>query len=166
MPSTLIKLTASIVSAHAASTEMTADQLLQEIQSVHAALKRLETGEITPVEVQPAAPAMAPKKSIQKNQVVCLVCGKDGFKTLARHLKQAHDMKPGEYRKQFGLPAGTALVAKGYSEARRQQALQNNLAGNLEKARAAKRKKPAAAPAPVAKPKAAAKKKNPATPKV
>lgn len=163
MPSPLIELTASIVSAHAASTGMSADQLLQEIQTVHAALKRLEAGEVTPVEGQPATPAMEPKKSIQKNQVVCLICGKDGFKTLTRHLKQSHDMKPGEYRKQFGLPAGTTLVAKGYSEARRQQALKNNLAGNLEKARAAKGKRQMPAPASVTKSKAAAKK--PATSK-
>ena len=159
MPSPLIELTASIVSAHAASTEMTADQLLQEIQTVHAALKQLESGETTPVEAQPAAPAMEPKKSIQKNQVVCLICGKSGLKTLARHLKQEHDMKPAVYRKQYGLPAGTALVAKGYSEERRQQALKNNLAGNLEKARAAKGKKQMPAPVSVTKSKAAPKKK-------
>lgn len=145
MPLPLIELTASIVSAHAASTELTSEQLLQEIQTVHAALKRLEFGETIPVEVQPAAPAMEPKKSIQKNQVVCLICGKSGLKTLARHLKQEHDMKPAVYRKQFGLPVGTALVDKGYSEERRQQALKNNLAGNLEKARAAKGKKQAPA---------------------
>lgn len=162
MPSPLIELTANIISAHAASTELTADQLLQEIQAVHAALKRLEAGETSPVEGQPAAPSMEPKKSIQKNQVVCLICGKGGFKTLTRHLKQAHDMKPGQYRKQFGLPAGTALVAKGYSESRRQQALKNNLAGNLEKARAAKGEKQGTASAPVTKPKTAAKKR-PAT---
>lgn len=162
MASQLIELTATIVSAHASATGMTADQLLQEIQTVHAALKRLEAGEVTPLEGQPAAPAMQPKKSIQKNQVVCLICGKGGFKTLTRHLKQAHGMKPGEYRKQFGLPAGTALVAKGYSESRRQQALKNNLAGNLEKARAAKGaknlKKVATAPAKSSKPAQAEKK--------
>jgi len=141
MPSPLIELTARIVSAHASSTKMTFDRLLQEIQSVHATLKQLEPGEATPIEAQPAAPAMEPRKSIQKNQVICLICGKGGFKTLTRHLKQTHDMLPGEYRKQFGLAAGTSLVAKGYSEFRRQQALKNNLAGNLEKARAAKGKK-------------------------
>ena len=157
MASQLIELTATIVSAHASASGMTADQLLQEIQTVHAALKRLEAGEVAPLEGQPATPAMEPKKSIQKNQVVCLICGKGGFKSLTRHINQAHAMKPGQYRKQFGLPAGTALVAKGYSESRRQQALKNNLAGNLEKARATKGKKQA--PAPVAKSKAAAKKK-------
>ncbi len=165
MSSILVELTANIVSSHAASVEMTSDELLQEIQKVYGMLKQLE-GEL-PVEGETApaaAPAMAPKKSIQKDQVVCLICNKGGFKTLTRHLKQVHNMKPGEYRKQFGLPAGTALAAKSYSEARRAAAQKNNLAANLEKARAtrmanlaakkktasAKPKKAAVKPAPKA----------------
>lgn len=137
MSSILVELTANIVSSHAASVEMTSEELLQEIQRVYGMLKQLE-GE-QPVEGEGAAkatPAMAPKKSIQKDQVICLICNKGGFKTLTRHLKQVHNMKPGEYRKQFGLPAGTALAAKNYSEARRAAAQKNNLAANLEKARA------------------------------
>lgn len=136
MSSILVELTANIVSSHAASVEMTSDELLQEIQRVYGMLKQLE-GDL-PVEgdAAKAAPAMAPKKSIQKDQVVCLICNKGGFKTLTRHLKQVHNMKPGEYRKQFGLPAGTPLAAKNYSEARRAAAQKNNLAANLEKARA------------------------------
>ncbi len=137
MSSILVELTANIVSSHAASVEMTSDELLQEIQRVFGMLKQLEGDQ--PLEgeiVAKAAPAMAPKKSIQKDQVVCLICNKGGFKTLTRHLKQVHNIKPGEYRKQFGLPAGTALAAKSYSEARRTAAQQNNLAANLEKARA------------------------------
>lgn len=137
MSSILVELTANIVSSHAASVEMSSEELLQEIQKVYGMLKQLE-GDL-PVEGEAAAksaPAMAPKKSIQKDQVVCLICNKGGFKTLTRHLKQVHNMKPGEYRKQFGLPAGTALAAKSYSEARRAAAQKNNLAANLEKARA------------------------------
>lgn len=164
MSSILVELTANIVSSHAASVEMTADELLQEIQKVYQTLKQLEGDQ--PIEGEPsaaAAPAMAPKKSIQKDQVVCLICNKGGFKTLTRHLNQVHNMKPGQYRKQFGLPAGTPLAAKNYSEARRAAAQKNNLAANLEKARAtrmanlatkkaapAKAKKTAAKPAPKA----------------
>ena len=137
MSSILVELTANIVSSHAASVEMSSEELLQEIQKVYGMLKQLE-GDL-PIEGEAAAkaaPTMAPKKSIQKDQVVCLICNKGGFKTLTRHLKQVHNMKPGEYRKQFGLPAGTALAAKSYSEARRAAAQKNNLAANLEKARA------------------------------
>ena len=76
------------------------------------------------------------KKAFQNDQVGCLVCGKTGFKTLTRHLKQAHDLKPGQYRKQFNIPSSQSLTAKNYSEARRKSANENNLAANLEKARA------------------------------
>lgn len=140
MPSTLTELTASIVSAHAATVEMTQDELLAEIQKVHATLKALEEGVVAApeqaVETE-AAPVMSAKKSIQKNQIVCLICGKGGFKTLTRHLKKAHDMKPVDYRKQFGLPPGTSLTAKSYSEARRESALKNNLGEKLTKGRVA-----------------------------
>jgi hypothetical protein len=78
------------------------------------------------------------KKAFQNDQVGCLVCGKTGFKTLTRHLKQAHDLKPGQYRKQFNIPSSQSLTAKNYSEARRKSANENNLAANLEKARAVK----------------------------
>lgn len=140
MPSTLTELTASIVSAHAATVEMTADELLAEIQKVYVTLKALDEGVVAaseqPVEAE-APPVISAKKSIQKNQIVCLICGKGGFKTLSRHLKQAHDMKASVYRKQFGLPAGTALAAKSYSESRRESALKNNLGEKLAKGREA-----------------------------
>ncbi|GFO60084.1 hypothetical protein GMST_24090 [Geomonas silvestris] len=64
-----------------------------------------------------------------------MVCGKGGFKTLARHLSTAHGMKPGEYKKQFGIPSKQALSAKNYSEARRKMAQDRGLADNLAKAR-------------------------------
>ena len=90
---------------------------------------------------------MSIKKAFQNDQVCCLICGKTGFKTLTRHLKQAHDMKPGQYRKQFNIPSAQSLTAKNYSEARRKAANENNLAANLEKARAVRAaKKDAAKP--------------------
>jgi len=75
-----------------------------------------------------------------------MVCGKGGFKTLKRHLSQAHSLKPGQYRKQFGIPSTQKLAAKSYSEARRQTALDNNLADGLAKARAKKAGKKAPVP--------------------
>jgi predicted transcriptional regulator len=63
------------------------------------------------------------------------------MKTLKRHLSTAHGMKPGQYRKAFSIPAGTALVAKNYSEARKKMAADLHLADRLVKARAARGKK-------------------------
>jgi predicted transcriptional regulator len=146
MTSSLVELTASIVASHAVGTEMSSDELIQEINTVFATLKKLETdGAAT--ETAPAAgtPALTMKKAFQNDQVGCLVCGKTGFKTLTRHLKQAHDLKPGQYRRQFNIPSSQSLTAKNYSEARRKSANENNLAANLEKARAvrAAKNKPA-----------------------
>jgi predicted transcriptional regulator len=132
---------------------MSSDELIQEINKVFATLKKLDTdGAIAePAADAAAAPAMTMKKAFQYDQVGCLVCGKTGFKTLTRHLKQAHDLKPGQYRRQFNIPSSQSLTAKNYSEARRKSANENNLAANLEKARAVRAAKNKAA-APKTKP--------------
>lgn len=166
MAATLVELTASIVSSHAAGSDMSGDDLILEINKVYATLKKLETeGAATETIAAPEAPVMSLKKAFQNDQVCCMVCGKTGFKTLTRHIKQAHDLKPGQYRKQFNIPSSQSLTAKNYSEARRKSANENNLAANLEKARAvraAKKIAPAriaktAAPAKAAKPSKASK---------
>ncbi len=133
---TLLELTASIVSSHASITELSSEELLQEIQKVHTALQKLEGFIAEEVEAAEAkAPAISPKKAFQADQVICMVCGKGGMKTLARHLAQVHQMKPGEYRKQFGIPRTQALTAKNFSESRRKMAQDRGLADNLAKAR-------------------------------
>jgi predicted transcriptional regulator len=131
---TLVEIAAQLVSSHASNTPMTSDELLAEITKVHSALKKLEAGE-TVEEVEETKPAMTLKEAFRKNEIVCLICGKGGFKTLARHLSTAHGMKPGAYKKQFGISSKQALSAKSYSESRRKMAQDRGLADNLAKAR-------------------------------
>ena len=131
---TLVEIAAQLVSSHASSTPMTSDELLAEISKVHAALKSLEAGQ-TLEGTEEAKPSLSIKEAFKKNEVVCLVCGKGGFKTLARHLSTAHGLKPGAYKKQFGISSKQALSAKSYSEARRKMAQDRGLADNLAKAR-------------------------------
>lgn len=164
MASTLLELTASIVSSHAAVSELSTDELVQEIQKVHATLQQLEGGvpEAAPAE-EAKVPAVSLKKAFQADQVVCMICGKGGMKTLTRHLAQVHEMKPGAYRKQFGIPSTQPLTARKFSEARKQMAQDRGLADNLAKARAVRmaniqEKKTAVAEKP-AKPKAPRRKK-------
>jgi predicted transcriptional regulator len=143
---TITELASEIVLAHASNTSMTKDELIAELKEVHAVLTALEMGEAVPASVsaeeeqESAAPAVTLRKAFGKKQVFCMICGK-GFTTLKRHLGAAHDITPKEYRKQFGIPAGTTLASKDYSESRRQMAIDKNLAGGLAKARAAKGKK-------------------------
>lgn len=175
---TLVEIAAQLVSSHASSTPMTSDELLAEIAKVHAALKNLEAGQ-TVEGAEEAKPSLSIKEAFKKNEVVCLICGKGGFKTLARHLSTAHGMKPGAYKKQFGISSKQALSAKSYSEARRKMAQDRGLADNLAKARevrmanieakketvAKPAKAPKAAKAPAKAAKAPAKAKAKAAPK-
>jgi predicted transcriptional regulator len=137
MASSLLELTANIVSSHASVSEMSGEDLLLELQKVHIALQKLE-GEMGEgaEKVEAKGPAMSVKKAFQPDQVCCMICGKAGMKTLARHLAQVHGLKPGEYRKQFGIPSSQALTARNFSEARRRMAQEKGLADNLAKARA------------------------------
>lgn len=140
---TITEMAADIVAAHASTTAMSKDELLSELATVYQTLASLEKGEAvagasaSPEEGAPVAPTISLKKAFGKDKVVCMICGKS-MKTLARHLKTAHDLKPSEYRKQFGIPRTQALAARSYSESRRAMAVERGLGDNLAKARAAK----------------------------
>lgn len=67
-----------------------------------------------------------------------MICGK-GFTTLKRHLATAHELTPGQYRKQFGIKSTQKLAAKSYSEARRQSAEARGMKDILAKARETRR---------------------------
>lgn len=131
---TLLEMVSEIVSAHASATSLSTDELLQEIEKVHAVLKNLEGGQ-QPEVTEEAKPTLSVKQAFKKNEVVCMVCGKGGFKTLARHLSKEHGMKPGEYRKQFGIPRTQPLTASSFTESRRKLAEQRGLTDILAKAR-------------------------------
>lgn len=135
----ITELAAEIVSAHAATTPMSTDEIIQELYRVHASLKALESGqESAPVEAEPVKAAISLKDAFKKNEVVCLECGKKGFKTLTRHLNSAHGMTPKEYRKAHNIPTKQPLSAKSLTDARRKSAQERNLSENLVKARAAR----------------------------
>jgi len=134
----LIEMAADIVAAHASTTPMSKEELIAELSAVHKALTGLEQG-VEPEEQSDEAPAVSRKKAFGKDRVICMICGK-GMKTLTRHLRTAHGLKPAEYRAQFDLPKTQSLVARSYSESRRQMALDKGLGDNLAKARAARGK--------------------------
>jgi len=138
----LVELTAEIVSAHASVNEMKKEELLDEMQSVFQKLLSLagsvsEEGEAAPQEIKPAVPV---NKAFGADKVICLVCGKS-FTTLKKHINVSHQMTPKDYRKQFGIPTKTPLVARKYSEAKKKIAQEKGLAAKLAEGRKRRAKK-------------------------
>jgi predicted transcriptional regulator len=155
----ILQMTADIVASHASMHELSQEELLNELGTVFNKLAALAGGEVeggmaeeAPAAAEPLKPAVPLEAAFGADKVFCMVCGQ-GMKTLKRHLSAAHQLKPGQYRKTFGIPAGTPLVATTYSESRKKLAADLHLGDRLVKARAARGRKKAATaaePAPKA----------------
>ena len=80
---------------------MSADEMDETLRKTFEALKGIKSIE-EGAEAEPAP--VDPKKSIQRNKVICLECGKE-FKLLgSRHLRE-HGLDAKAYRKKYGFPA-------------------------------------------------------------
>ena len=127
MASEELKLTAQIVMSHASMSELTPQELVGEIKAVYQVLTSLEGGVAIPETVTKEAeavkkPPIPLKDIVTAKHVVCLECGKK-MRTLKTHLRKAHNLKPKEYFKRYGLdPKKFPLVCKEYSEQRSRMA--------------------------------------------
>jgi predicted transcriptional regulator len=120
-----IELTASIVSAYVSNNSVPAADLPALIGQVHSALTRVSSGH-GEVSLQPPKPAVAVKKSITPDHIVCLEDGKK-FKSLKRHLRTQYNMTPEQYREKWGLAPDYPMVAPNYATARSNLAKQMGL---------------------------------------
>ena len=112
----LIELTAEIVSAYVSTNTIASGDLPGLINQVHSALHRTATGAVEP-DQEPLKPAVAAKKSVTPDYIICLEDGKK-FKSLKRHLRTHYDLTPEEYRQKWGLAADYPMVAPNYAKAR------------------------------------------------
>jgi predicted transcriptional regulator len=112
----LTSLTADIVSAYVAHNALTGDKLPDLIGSVYGALSRASLQAVEPEKVE-LKPAVAIKKSVTPDYIVCLEDGKK-FKSLKRHLRSEYNMSPEEYREKWGLPHDYPIVAANYAAMR------------------------------------------------
>ncbi len=110
----LLRLTAQIVAAHAGNNEVSVADLSGLIRNVFSALSNL--GGAT-TSVDRPLPAIAVKRSVTPDYIICLEDGKK-LKMLKRHLKAAYNMTPGEYREKWGLSADYPMVAPNYARHR------------------------------------------------
>lgn len=144
MSKTLVEMTAEIIQSQIGSKQMTTDEIKAALNDTFQALKTLQDAEAGTneaiLEDETVAPTLDPKKSIQKNKIVCLECGQE-FKMLSpKHLK-SHGLTGKEYRKKYGFSARQPLCAKSLSEKRSASGKERGIPENLKKAIVARTKK-------------------------
>lgn len=110
----VLELTAQIVSAHVSHNLVHSDALPALIQDVYRTLADVGR-ELVPLD-RPQ-PAVAVRKSVFPDHIVCLEDGKK-LKMLKRHLKTVYNMTPDQYRERWGLPADYPMVAPEYAQHR------------------------------------------------
>lgn len=128
-----IDQTASIVSAYLSKNAVAVDDIAGLIDRVHAALVRVSGGSAESGHDQ-LKPAVAVKKSVTSDYIVCLEDGKK-FKSLKRHLRTQYNMSPEQYREKWGLPPDYPMVAPNYAAARSHLAKQMGLGQQRRKRR-------------------------------
>ena len=127
MPSEVLKMTTEIVVSHASMTELTPEQLVNEIKAVYNILASLDGGGILEEPVSGEAgvvtkPSIPLKDIVKAKYVVCLECGKK-MRTLKAHIRKTHGLTAKEYFKRYALdPKKYPLVCKEYSEQRSKMA--------------------------------------------
>jgi predicted transcriptional regulator len=111
----VLGLTAQIVSAHVSNNSVSPDALPSLIQEVYRTLSGVGREPTTqPDRPQPAVPV---KKSVFPDHIVCLEDGKK-LKMLKRHLKTAYNLTPDQYRERWGLGSDYPMVAPNYAKHR------------------------------------------------
>ncbi len=110
-----LELTVDIVSAYVGRNAVPADQLAALIMKVNVAMQELQAPIAAAPEEKPQ-PAIAVKKSVTPDYIVCLDDGKR-FKSLRRHLSSM-GMTAESYREKWDLPQDYPMVAPNYAAAR------------------------------------------------
>jgi predicted transcriptional regulator len=132
--STYMELAADIVSAYVSNNSVPAGDLPGLISQVHLALARVGNG-AAEASAEAPKPAIAIKKSITPDYIICLEDGKK-FKSLKRHLRTQYNLTPEQYREKWGLAPDYPMVAPNYAKARSDLAKEMGLGQQRRKRRA------------------------------
>jgi predicted transcriptional regulator len=144
---TILTLAVQIVSAHVQHNKMQSEELPGFIQQIYKTLHAVGS---EPSVADKPAPAVAVKKSVFDDHVICLDCGKK-LKMLKRHLMTDHNMTPEQYRERWGLGRDYPMVAPDYASKR--SALAKKIGLGRKSGARVSAKAPAKAPAKAKSPK-------------
>jgi len=134
--SELLNLATEITSSYVSNNTISTSDLPQLMGAIFGTLAEFAAGKAN-AAFRPE-PAVAIKKSINEDYIVCLEDGKK-LKMLKRHLKSAYNMTPEQYRERWGLSPDYPMVAPNYAQQR------SELAKTIGLGTRGRRKKTAAA---------------------
>ena len=112
----ILQLASTIVAAYVSNNPIPASDVPTMIKTIHGTLGGLvgaSRGEAGTAQ----KPAIAVKRSITPDYIICLEDGKK-LKMLKRYLRSTYGMTPEAYRAKWGLPADYPMVAPNYAAQR------------------------------------------------
>ncbi|MEQ1489378.1 MAG: MucR family transcriptional regulator [Terricaulis sp.] len=115
-PRDLVRMAADIAAAYVSANPVQAPDLPAVIRTIHNALLEV-SGSVSMTPEATPEPAVAIKKSVTADYIICLEDGKK-FKSLKRHLRTRYAMTPDEYRSKWGLAHDYPMVAPNYAKER------------------------------------------------
>jgi predicted transcriptional regulator len=119
MAKSLVEMSAEIVAAQASHRALTPEEIADSLRRTFQTLKEIQQlGNGTEFE---EAVSRDPQASIQRNQVMCLECGKS-FKLLSNRHLALHGLTPRAYKQKHGIRMTQALSARTLSARRRKLA--------------------------------------------
>ena len=112
----VLQMTTQVVAAYVGHNSVGEAQIADVIKSVYASLAGLN-GHTELLAKAKQKPAVAVKKSITADYLICLEDGKK-LKMLKRHLRTAYGLSPEDYRAKWGLGSDYPMVAPNYAKQR------------------------------------------------
>ncbi len=138
MSKTLVEMSASIVMAQASHSRLSPDDIADSLRKVFQTLKNMQQmGNGSEID---EAISRDPQSSIQRNQVVCLECGK-AFKLLSNRHLALHALTPREYKQKHGIRMTQALSSRALTARRRKVAKELGLGKGLTAWRADRKRR-------------------------
>jgi predicted transcriptional regulator len=138
MSKSLVEMSAEIVAAQASHTPLAPEEIAESLRRIFGTLKDIQT-QGNGLELEEAV-SRDPQSSIQRNQVICLECGK-AFKLLSNRHLALHSLTPREYKQKHGIRMTQALSARTLSTRRRKLAKELGMGKQLAAWRANRKRR-------------------------
>jgi predicted transcriptional regulator len=138
MSKSLVEMAAEIVAAQANHRAFQPEEIEQSLRRTFETLKEIQQlGNGSEFE---EAVSRDPQSSIQRNQVICLECGKP-FKLLSNRHLALHQLTPREYKQKWNIKMTQALSARTLSARRRKLAKDLGMGKQLAEWRAERKRR-------------------------